>query len=91
MKSIVQEEKECFICGCKNWLELHHIFGASNRKNSTKYGLTVYLCHKHHNEPPNSVHFNRQLNDWLKAVGQNKFNEKYPNLDFIKIFGKNYL
>lgn len=91
MRSIVSSEKECFICGSTRWLELHHIFGASNRNNSTKYGLVVYLCHQCHNEPPNGVHHNRERMQWLKAQGQKRFNEVYPELDFMQIFGKNYL
>lgn len=91
MRSIISEEKECYICGATRWLELHHIFPASNRNNSTKYGLVVYLCHYCHNEPPNGVHQNRERMDWLRAIGQRRFNEVYPDLDFFKIFGKNYL
>lgn len=91
MQSILCNKEECFICGSKRWLELHHIFGAANRKLSTKYGLVVYLCHSCHNEHPNGVHFNKERNNWLKAKAQKRFEEVYPNLDFLKIFGKNYL
>ncbi len=91
MRSIISTEEECYICGSTRWLELHHIFNAANRNNSTKYGLVVYLCHHCHNEPPNGVHHNRKRNDWLKAVAQQKFNEVYVGLDFMQIFGKNYL
>ena len=91
MHSIVSEAHECYICGCTHWLEVHHIFGASNRKKSGKYGLVVYLCHYCHNEPPNGVHHNKERMDWLKAIGQTRFNEEYPELNFREIFGKNYL
>lgn len=91
MRSIISEEKECYFCGSMRWLEVHHIYPASNRKNSTKYGLVVYLCHYCHNEPPNGVHQNRERMDYLRAVGQRRFNEVYPELDFFKIFGRNYL
>lgn len=91
MKSILQNDKRCYICGSTNWLELHHLFGASNRKKSEKYGLVVYLCHHCHNEPPNGVHHNRKNMDWLKQQGQKTFNQVYKDLDFIKIFGRNYL
>lgn len=29
--------------------------------------------------------------DKLRAIGQKKFQEVYPELNFIKIFGRNYL
>jgi hypothetical protein len=29
--------------------------------------------------------------DWLRAEGQKRFEEVFPDLDWMKIFGKNYL
>ena len=34
----------CWLCGRWGHLEEHHIFGGANRKKSTRYGLTVFLC-----------------------------------------------
>lgn len=90
-KSLFSTEKKCYICGTSNWIEKHHIFGGANRKNSEKYGLYVNLCHTHHNEPPNGVHHNRSNDIKLKQEGQRRFKKAYPNLDFLKIFGRNYL
>lgn len=70
---------------------MHHIFGGANRKKSEQYGLVVCLCHHCHNEPPNGVHHNKEQMDWLRAEGQKRFEEEYPELDFLKLFGKNYL
>lgn len=90
MKSIIeQDETRCYICG-RRATEEHHIFGASNRKLSTKYGLTVRLCHNCHNEPPWGVHHNSETDRELKKVGQVMFEREYPELDFMAIFGKNY-
>lgn len=91
MKSVLQNKKECFICHSTNWLELHHIFGASNKKNSEKYGLIVYLCHWCHNEPPNGVHHNAENMKKLRSIAQKKFEEQYTRDEFRRIFGKNYL
>lgn len=91
MKSIITDDKHCFLCGSAQWIEIHHIFGGANRKNSTKYGLVVPLCHYCHNEPPNGVHHNKERMDQLHKIGQEKFEEVYPDLDFLKIFHKNYL
>jgi hypothetical protein len=88
MESILQQSRRCLVCGITA-VECHHVFGASNRKLSEKYGLTVWLCHKHHNEPPEGVHFNREFADDLKEWAQMEF-EKYYQLDFVKLFGKNY-
>ncbi len=90
MKSILQKNKECFFCDTTIGLEEHHIFGGPNRKLSEKYGLKVWLCHRHHNEPPLGVHFNKGIRDGLQALAQETFEEHYPELNFREIFGKNY-
>lgn len=91
MKSIIQEDTDyCFFCG-RYGTEIHHIFfGNPNRKWSGKYKCVVGLCADHH-RGNNGVHFNRKLDLTLKKIGQKKFEETYPELNFMEIFGKNYL
>jgi len=93
MKSIIQENKECYKCGSTNWLEEHHIFGGANRKISERNGLKIYLCHTHHNEPPTGIHFNKEFMEQMHKTGQRIWQEKYSKTkeDFIREFGKNYL
>lgn len=92
MKSILQSEKVCYLTGRTDWLERHHIFyGRGIRPLSEKYGLTVYLNHYAHNEPPMGVHHNKEADLALKRAGQKAFEKHYPNLDFLIIFGRNYL
>ena len=90
---ITKEHNRCYMCGSYRWLEWHHIFGASNRKKSTKYGLVVPLCRWCHNEPPNGVHFNAVLNQKLKAKAQKIAMKHYGWTveQFRDVFGKNYL
>ena len=88
MKSIIQSEKECYLCQGINDLEEHHvIFGTSNRKNSEKYGLKVFLCHTCHT----IVHHNRKVDLKLKEVAQKRFEETHTRDEFRQIFGKSYL
>lgn len=92
MQSIIQTDNEiCFLCGGYGACEWHHIFGAGNRKFSEKYGLKVRLHHNCHNEPPFGVHHNKNTMDYLHKIGQQAFEKAYPDLEFIKIFGRNYL
>lgn len=92
MQSIVNNEKQCLVCGSTYNLHKHHIFfGSANRKLSEKYGCWCYLCARHHNMSSEGVHFNKPLDTKLKKHTQKKFNEVYPELDFMRIFGKNYL
>lgn len=90
MKSIIQSERECFICGSP-YVEEHHIFGGPYRKKSEQYGLKVFLCHCDHNEPPNGVHHNKATMQYFHELGQRAFEKHYPNKDFRKEFGRNYL
>ena len=98
MESILQSDKSiCYLCrrpACGDPLDKHHIFGASNRKNSERYGLTVYLhhrqCHIFGNE---SVHKNAEIRKCLQAIAQ-KIAMEYHGWtedDFRRIFGKSYI
>ncbi len=90
-KSIIQEEKECYICNnfnfpkaqlisyknCVMGIEKHHIFfGSANRKLSEKYGLTVYLCTEHHRVGKYAVHRNINTDLMLKQMAQKIFMKK---------------
>ena len=88
-KSIIQEDTDyCYICG-RFGTEIHHVFGASNRKWSTKYGLIVGLCYNHH-RGNNGVHFNRELDLMLKRKAQELFIEQHSESEYFAIFGKFY-
>lgn len=92
MKSIIQSNKNiCFLCGRKAQEEHHIFFGTANRKLSEKYGLKVYLCAYCHRISKYAVHNNKETDIKLKIIGQRKFEEEYPKLNFLEIFGKNYL
>ena len=92
VKPIITDDMEhCFLCGTTQMLEMHHIMNGANRKWSTKFGLIVPLCHWCHNEPPFGVHHYQQADNDLKALAQQRFQEEFPDLDWMRIFGKNYL
>lgn len=102
MKAHIDSDEKgfCYRCGRAGKTEKHHIFGGANRKLSEKYGLTVYLCHECHNEPPNGAHFSKETADWLHRIGQqafevNQFKDgktwEEARDEFMKLFGKNYL
>lgn len=90
MKSIIQKDKQCFVCGSP-YCEDHHIFfGTANRKLSEKYGLKVWLCPEHHRGTRAGVHFDRKFDLELKKYAQRKFEETYDE-NFVTLFGRNYL
>ena len=88
MKSILQTEKQCYICGAK-FVHCHHIFGGPNRSLSEQYGLKLWLCPRHHTGP-DGVHQNPKLMKKLRKLGQRAFERAYPDLDFLSIFGRDY-
>ncbi len=92
MKSIMQTERRCYICGAINGLHEHHIFfGTGNRKVSERNGFKCWLCGRHHNLSEEGVHFNRQLDLRLKMACQAKYEEHHSRREFMALIGKNYL
>ena len=91
MKSIIQKDKECYLCGSTRNLELHHIMFGSHRPKSTKFGLLVWLCAFHHRDNRHGVHGNRELDVWFKQLAQNCFEIIYGHEMWMEVFGRNYL
>lgn len=94
-KSLFQDDssqRKCWLCG-RTATEWHHIFNASNKKNSERYGAMVKLCHWCHNEPPNGAHHNKDVKNYLCKVAQERIMNEYGlTLDeWRRVFGKNYL
>lgn len=92
MKSILQDNKECWVCGTTLDLHDHHIFfGVANRKQSEKYGLKIWLCGMHHNMSDQGIHFNKELDIAVKQMAQEVFERTHSREEFRELFGKNYL
>lgn len=90
MKSIISNEKKCFICG-SGCVHKHHIFFAANRKISEENGFWVYLCPMHHNMSDCGVHFNKKFEIELKQLCQKEFEKTHSREEFMSLIGKNYL
>lgn len=88
MKSIIQDSKECYLCGRSDSLECHHaIHGTANRRLADQDGLTVWLCI--------DCHTNLHQRGWhdreLKQVAQTAWERTYgAREEFIKRYGKSY-
>ena len=94
MKSLVSNEKECFVCGTPLDIHRHHIyFGRANRSKSEEDGCWCYLCARHHNMSNEGVHINHELDLHLKRMCQALWMEHYQKTkeEFIKRYGRNYL
>lgn len=101
IRSIMQDKEagQCYLCrllhrdySIKPVRQEHHVMGGTaNRKLSEKYGLKVWLDPNHHLYGPEAVHKNAEVAEILHKEAQKAFEKAYPDLDFQKIFGKNYL
>lgn len=90
-KSIIQDEKMCYLCPRTYGLEKHHIMaGLANRRLSEKYGLWVYLCQEHHTGKK-GAQYEKDLNRLLKRQAQRKFEAIYDHELWMAVFRKNYL
>lgn len=91
--SILQDKKECIVCGTTQNIHIHEVFFGRNRKKSIEDGCCVYLCAKHHNMSDEGVHFTKQLDNSLKKVMQIAWCKHYNKDvdDFIKRYGRNYI
>ena len=92
MKSIIQTEKECFVCHTTQNLHEHHVFeGTANRKQSERTGMKIWLCGYHHNLSDAGIHFNKDLDLKVKQMAQEVFEQDHSRDEFRQIFGKSYL
>lgn len=93
MKSVLQAEKACLMCGTELDLHCHHVFfGTANRKKSEKYGFKVWLCGRHHNMSNYGIHFDTCFDNAVKMMAQRYFEENLGTRDdFRKEFGKSWL
>ena len=91
LASIIQDEKECYVCHTTQNLNVHHIFfGTANRRISDRVGFWCYLCVEHHTGNT-GVHFNKKLNLELRQITQRKYEEMHSREDFMRLTGRNYL
>lgn len=85
-KSIMTSNmSKCMLCE-RNAVNKHEILFGRNRQNSMKYGLVMPLCYRCHIE----MHRNSIQQAIWKVKAQERFEEVFPELDFLSIFGRNY-
>lgn len=76
---------ECFICQ-RPRDDINEIFMGRNRQNSMRWGLCIPMCRKCHQE----YHIDRDMQLYFMKMAQIKFEETYPDVNFVKIFLRNY-
>ena len=93
MKSILQDEKKCYITGQTNNLHRHHIFAGGRRKISEREGFWVYLAGWLHNQSEHGVHGKNghELDMMLKQHTELGYEKNHTRDEWMALMGKNYL
>lgn len=92
VRSIITDDlTRCIECG-RMADHIHHcLYGTANRKLADKYHLVVGLCYNHHEGQMGVHNGNKELDMKLKRMAQEAFEREYPQIEFLAVFGKNYL
>lgn len=90
--SIIDNHRRCYLTGRTDNLDRHHVFKASRRNASERYGLWVYLNHDVHMMlHDHSKPYEAAEND-LKPIAQQAFEDSgLSREEFMREFGANYL
>lgn len=74
----------CYYCNNhRDQLDMHEVYGGSNRQRSMKYGLCVPLCRR--------CHSNETIIKDLRIWCQKKYEMDHTRDEFIKLIGKSYI
>ena len=90
-KSIMQEEKECYVTGRTKGLHKHHIYGGPNRQISEKNGFYIWLIPTFHNLSDKGIHFDKAFDLNVKRACQREYEKTHSREEFMKLIGRNYL
>ena len=72
-RSILQQEKECFVTHFKYGLHKHHIYGGPNRRISEREGFYIWLVPRFHNMSDDGIHFNKEFDLRVKRLCQAEY------------------
>ena len=74
---------KCYYCGKEGKMDLHEIYGGTNRKRSIENGFVVPLCR--------ICHSNEKIIQYLRIKIQKEYEKNHTREDFIKMFGKSLI
>ena len=74
---------KCFYCGKEGKMDIHEVYGGSNRTRSIKNGLCIPLCRL--------CHSNENIINHLRIKLQKEYEKTHTREEFIKLIGKSYI
>lgn len=89
MKSVIQKERECYICGRTEPLQVHHCFEGAYRAKAEEYGGKMYLCCACHIR----AHENETMLQFLRERAQKALMNYYgwTEEEFRQHIGRSFL
>lgn len=93
MKSVIQDEKVCYITGSTFGLHDHHVYGGSYHNASERYGLKIWLRADWHVGTNYCIHKDKHLRERIQREVQLKAMEIYHWTleDWIEKIGRSFL
>ena len=73
----------CYYCHRTGELDIHEVYGGSNRQRSMINGLCVPLCRRCHS----NIEVIKDLRKWC----QKEYEKTHSRNEFIKLIGKSYI
>ena len=89
MESIIQSDKECFICRKADVLHQHHLLAGSYRQSAERFGLKIYICPECHRQ----IHDNEAQMQIYRAFAQGYAMAHYDWTvdEFISHIGRSFI
>lgn len=83
---LTNDLEHCYICR-QSPVDIHEIYGGSNRKVSMANGFCIPLCRVHH-----KAITNKRINDLqIKKDCQETYEQSHTRDEFMRLIGKNFL
>ena len=90
-KSIMSEEKRCYITGAETGLHVHHVIHGPLRKAADENGLWCYLRADIHRKLHDHAPGFGDLDGFLKRECQIRYETEHTREEWMRLVGRNYL
>lgn len=85
---MISEERECYLCGSRGTLHVHHCLNGSRRKLADEDGLMIYLCPYCHAVVHDK---DARLQRELKVIAEKHYLESHTFDEWMRRYGRNYI
>lgn len=90
-KSIMSDEKRCYITGAEWGLHVHHVIHGPLREMADRNGFWCYLRHDIHRKLHDHAPGFGDLDEFLKRECQTRFEKEHSRDEWMLLVHRNYL